>query len=83
MPGAYVLINVESGTEDRVLKAIKNIVDPDGIVAVEESYISYGVYDLIVKIRSESMEELKEIVSYKIRQISNVRSTLTLMLVEE
>ena len=76
MPSAFVLINVETGSEDKVLKQIRNIVD------VKEAYVSYGVYDLIVKVKSESMSELKEIVTYKIRSIDNVRSTLTLMMVE-
>jgi DNA-binding Lrp family transcriptional regulator len=38
---------------------------------------------LIVKVKAESMEELKELVTYKLRAINNVRSTLTLMLTEE
>ena len=77
MPSAYVLINTESGSEDHVLKQIKTIG------AVKEAYVSYGVYDLIVKVRAETMDELKEIVSYKIRSLDRVRSTLTLMIVQE
>ena len=77
MPIAFVLINVETGSEDKVLKQIRGIVD------VKEAYVSYGVYDLIVKVKSASMDELKEIVTYKIRSINNVRSTLTLMMVGE
>ena len=77
MPSAYVLINTESGSEDYVLKQIRTIG------AVKEAYVSYGVYDLIVKVRAEAMDELKEIVSYKIRSLDKVRSTLTLMMVDE
>jgi len=77
MPSAFVLINVETGSEDKVLKQIRDIVD------VKEAYVSYGVYDLIVKVKSASMDDLKEIVTYKIRSINNVRSTLTLMMVGE
>ena len=49
MPRAYVLFNVSSGLEDRVLEEVKAI---DG---VQEAYVSYGVYDLIVKIKADSM----------------------------
>jgi DNA-binding Lrp family transcriptional regulator len=77
MPSAFVLINVESGSEDSVLKQIRSIAN------IIESYVSYGVYDLVIKVKSDSMNELKEIVTYKIRAISNVRSTLTLMIIEE
>jgi DNA-binding Lrp family transcriptional regulator len=76
MPKAYVLINVDSGSEDAVLKQLREI----GFV--EEVYVSYGVYDLIVKVKADKMEELREIVTHKIRTINNVRSTLTLILLE-
>jgi len=77
MPRAFVLINVESGSEDEVLKELKTI---DG---VEEAYFSYGVYDLITKIRANSMDKLKELVTRRIRTLSKVRSTLTLIMMEE
>lgn len=77
MPSAYVLFNVGSGSEDQVLK------DAKSIAGVQEAYVSYGVYDLVMKIKTDSMEQLKELVSYHLRRINNVRSTLTLILAEE
>jgi DNA-binding Lrp family transcriptional regulator len=77
MSKAYVLLNVESGAEEAVLKQLK------GISIVEEAHISYGVYDLIVKVNSNTMDKIKEDISHKIRKIKQVRSTLTLILVEE
>ena len=77
MPRAFVLLNVEAGSEDEVLKQVK------ALGFVEEVYVSYGVYDLLIKIKTNTMEELKETVTHKIRSISQVRSTLTLMTVEE
>jgi DNA-binding Lrp family transcriptional regulator len=77
MPRAYVLINVESGSEDEVLKELKTV---EGI---EEAYFSYGVYDLITKIKADTMDKLKEMVTRRIRTLSKVRSTLTLIMMEE
>ena len=77
MPRAFVLINVESGSEDEVLKEMKSIE------GVEEAYFSYGVYDLVTKIRADSMDKLKELVTRRIRTLSKVRSTLTLIMMEE
>lgn len=77
MPRAYVLFNVESGSEDTVLKQLRNISN------VEEAYVSYGVYDLIIRIKADTMEELKDSVSHKIRTIKQVLSTLTLIMMEE
>jgi DNA-binding Lrp family transcriptional regulator len=77
MPQAYVLLNVETGKEDEVLKQLKS----SG--AVEESYVSYGVYDLILKVKANTIEQLKEVVTGKIRTINQVRSTLTLIIIEQ
>ncbi len=77
MPRAYVLINVESGFEDNVLKELK------GISGVEEAFFSYGVYDIITKVKAETMEQLKDMVTKKVRSLPKVRSTLTLIMMEE
>lgn len=77
MPKAFVLINVESGTEEEVVREIR------AVAGVEEAYYSYGVYDIISKISAESMDKLKEMVTRKIRTLSKVRSTLTLIMMEE
>lgn len=77
MPRAFVLINVESGAEDKVLNELKAIEN------VDESYFSYGVYDIITKIHADSMEKLKELVTTRIRSLDQVRSTLTLIMMSE
>ncbi|MHA2408125.1 MAG: Lrp/AsnC family transcriptional regulator [Candidatus Ranarchaeia archaeon] len=77
MPRAYVLFNVSSGLEDEVIKEVSSVE------GVQEAYVSYGVYDLVVKVKADSMEKLKELVTHRLRTIDNVRSTLTIILVEE
>jgi DNA-binding Lrp family transcriptional regulator len=77
MPQAFVLINVESGAEEEVVSTLKKI---DGIV---EAYYSYGVYDIISKVKADSMENLKDLVTRKVRTLNRVRSTLTLIMMEE
>jgi DNA-binding Lrp family transcriptional regulator len=77
MPRAFVLINVESGSEDEVLRELKKLE------GVEEAYFSYGVYDLITRVKADTMENLKDMVSRRIRTLNKVRSTLTLIMMEE
>jgi DNA-binding Lrp family transcriptional regulator len=77
MPRAFVLINVETGSEDKVLKLLRKI----GVV--EEAYVSYGVYGLIIKVKADTMEDLKEAVAHKIRRANQVRSTLTLIMMDD
>lgn len=76
MAKAYVLINVELGAEEEVKKALEQI---DG---VKEANIVYGVYDLVVKIEAPNIEKIKEIVTWRIRRLERVRSTLTMIVVE-
>ncbi|MEM1607493.1 MAG: Lrp/AsnC ligand binding domain-containing protein [Candidatus Bathyarchaeia archaeon] len=77
MPIAFVLINAEIGSEGEVLNELKKVE------GVEEAYSVYGVYDIVAKVKAESMEKLKDIVTWKIRRINKVRSTLTMIVIEE
>ena len=76
MPSAFVLINTELGSEDEVFEELTKIP------GVEEAYIVYGAYDIIVLVRAESLNELRSIVINKIRRIPKVRSTTTMVIVE-
>ncbi len=76
MPLAFVLINAEIGSEDEVLKELRKLSN------VKESYVVYGVYDVVAKVEADSMDKLKEIVTWKIRRLDKVRSTLTMIVVE-
>ncbi len=76
MPSAYVLITSDLDSEENVIKEIR------GLDNVKEVEGTYGVYDSIVKVESNSMEALKETITLKIRKIPQVRSTITLMVIE-
>ena len=77
MPKAYVLINTEPKHMERVVKILEKLD------AVVEVFPVYGVYDVIAKIKAETMEKLKEIVTWKVRSLDEVRSTITMLILEE
>ena len=78
MISAIILVNTEPQSQEQVLKNVK-IVE-----GVEEAHELYGgVYDLLVKIRASSIEELKNITRLGIRNVEGVTSSLTLMVVAE
>ena len=77
MPLAFVLINTEIGSESEVLESLRKIG------AVEEAYMVYGVYDVVAKVRADTMDKLKEIVTWHVRRLDKVRSTLTMIVIEE
>lgn len=76
MPLAFVLINAEIGAEDEVLGELKKIKN------VKEAYIVYGVYDIVAKVEADSMDKLKDVITWHIRRLDKVRSTLTMIVVE-
>jgi len=76
LPIAFVLINSEIGSEGEVLRELKKM---DG---VKEAYTVYGVYDVIAKVEAGSMDKLKDIITWRIRKLEKVRSTLTMIVIE-
>ena len=76
MPTAYVLINYEIGAEQNIINKLKSV---PGVVEVSEVN---GVYDIVVKIASDTLESLKNTITRHIRAIDTVRSMLTLILIE-
>jgi len=76
MPIAFVLINAEIGSEGEVLSELRKVE------GVEEAYSVYGVYDVVAKVKADSMEKLKDIVTWRIRRLNKVRSTLTMIVID-
>jgi len=72
---AYVLLNVEIESGKEVLKALYEIPD------VKEAHQLYGVYDLIIRVEAETMQELKDVIEERIKGIRKIRTTLTLICV--
>lgn len=75
MASAYLLLNVETGTEEEVMNNLKTLQE------IKEAWMVYGVYDIIVRVETETMEELKNIVSWTVRRLDRVRSTMTMIVV--
>lgn len=77
MQKAYVLINCDAGTEKTLIEQLKHLNN------VKEVHGTLGVYDIVAKIESEKPETLRQAIIGDIRKLDHVRSTLTLMGVEE
>ena len=72
MAKAYVLINCDLGSEKNVISSLKEVHD------VKEAHGTLGLYDIIIKIESESEEKIREIVTGIIRKMPKIHSTMTL-----
>jgi DNA-binding Lrp family transcriptional regulator len=75
MRSAYVFITAELDLSHDALKDLRKLDE------VQEVYLSRGAYDIVAKVRGESIEYIREEVLKRIRNISSVKSTLTLTVV--
>jgi DNA-binding Lrp family transcriptional regulator len=71
---AFIFITAQSNSSTNALQDLKQID------AVKEVYLSRGAYDIVAKVSGESIDHLREIVATKIKNISSIKSTLTLMI---
>ncbi|PJC50687.1 MAG: AsnC family transcriptional regulator [Nitrosopumilales archaeon CG_4_9_14_0_2_um_filter_34_16] len=76
MKKAYVLINCDMGQEELILNTLR------GMKSVKEAHGTFGAYDIIAEVIADTIEELREEITWKIRKVSPIRSTLTLTGVE-
>ncbi len=73
MQTAYVLVNCDLGSEESIIEDLKHIE------SVREVHGTFGAYDIIAKIENPDGEKLRETITWNIRKLEHVRSTLTLM----
>ena len=76
MATAYILINCELGSEESIIQQLKSLD------VVAEVHGTFGAYDILAKIESSTVEVLRETITWKIRKIDQIRSTLTLIGIE-
>tara|TARA_B100000029_G_scaffold198000_1_gene196095 strand:- start:210 stop:452 length:243 start_codon:yes stop_codon:yes gene_type:complete len=77
MSQAFVLINCELGSEERIISELKTLSNVKNVQG------TFGAYDIIAQVSSESIEQIRETITWKIRKIEKIRSTLTLTKVDD
>ena len=82
MPTSYVLINSDLGTDESIIVKIKEILKDEKEIKYKIQGV-YGVYDIILKLSSDSIDNLRSTITNRIRKIASVQSTLTMMVIEE
>ena len=65
-------MNCDLGSEKNVISSLKEVED------VKEAHGTLGLYDIILKIESESEEKITKIVTQIIRKMPKIHSTMTL-----
>ena len=70
---AYLLIDCDLGSEESVLEELKKIEQ------VKEAFETFGAHDIMAKIESAHLEELRETITWKIKKLDKVRATVSLV----
>ena len=60
------------GAEEFIVEELKKISQ------VSQAYVTFGAYDVIAEINTDSQEDFDETVSFKIRRLTRIVSTMTL-----
>jgi len=82
VPTSYILINSDLGTDESIISKLKEILEDEKDIKYEIQGV-YGVYDIVLKISSDDMDTLRSTITNKIRKITSVQSTLTMMVIEQ
>jgi len=81
MSTAYVLLNSDLGSDSSIINEVKQVLQDEDVKFEVQGV--YGVYDIVLKLSSDSAENLRAIITDKIRKISKIQSTLTMMVIQE
>lgn len=73
MTDAYVMLNCELGAEVAIIEQLKELEQ------VVDIFETIGTHDMMVKLQAENFEKIREIVSWNIQKLKNVRATSTLI----
>ena len=73
MTTAFILVRTDTGFEHEVLDLLKKVDE------VKEAHVVYGSYDIIVRVETDTVRDLKETVNHMTMLGGNIRSTITMI----
>ncbi len=70
---AYVMLNCDLGAEEEIVEKLKTL---ENVLHISETM---GAHDMLVKIEAENFEKVREVITWNIKNIPKVRTTVTLV----
>jgi DNA-binding Lrp family transcriptional regulator len=74
---AFVLINTDDHIDDDMVLAKLRKIE-----GISEAYKVSGIYTILVKVEAETMDKVAKVVNYKLKNLKNIRSTLTMVAIK-
>ena len=81
LPTSFILINSDLGADEAIIEKIKESLADEKDIQHKIRGV-YGVYDIVLKLSSDDIDTLRSTITNKIRKITSVQSTLTMMVIE-
>ena len=76
MPEALVCINTNINSAEEVFQELKACQE------VQEAFRVHGVYDIVARVKGENFEDLVNIVNRRIKQLSQVQTIMSMLIIE-
>ncbi|MDW7640835.1 MAG: Lrp/AsnC ligand binding domain-containing protein [Nitrosarchaeum sp.] len=70
-----MLISSEIGEEYSLYLQLKEIPE------IKDCTVTFGNYDIVAKFETNTVQEMNDLISYKVRKLEKVRSTITLRII--
>lgn len=74
---AFVLINTDDHIDDDMVLAQLRKIE-----GISEAYKVSGIYNILVKVEAETMDKVAKVVNYKLKNLKNIQSTLTMVAIK-
>jgi DNA-binding Lrp family transcriptional regulator len=74
---AFVLINTDDHIDDDMVLAKLRKIE-----GISEAYKVSGIYTILVKVEAETMDKVAKVVNYKLKNLKNIQSTLTMVAIK-
>ncbi len=75
MTKAIIMINTDVGKEDEIMEKLYELPE------VKDVFLVYGIHDIIAIVEADTMDQLRSLITEKIRQMDGVKNTLTSIVV--
>ena len=73
MTVVYVLIKCDLCAEEPIIEKLKKEDE------IKDVFETFGAHDIMAKVESDNLENLRETIARKIQKIEKIRSTVTLI----
>jgi DNA-binding Lrp family transcriptional regulator len=74
---AFVLINTDDHIDDDMVLAKLRKIE-----GISEAYKISGIFNILVKVEAETMDKVAKVVNYKLKNLKNIQSTLTMVAIK-